>query len=203
MREAFKLNSTNWGTAIADEFQSLVSNRKWEAMKLPTGIDPICSKWGFQMKVSADGSCRYKARLVIRGFEQKQCVDYNKTFALVVKFVTIRILSALATVKNWEIHQMEVKMAFMNPLLKEEVYMANPEGYIEHCGEIKANSAQVLSLLKIVNWLKKAPKEWYDNIHSFFLSCGLRRSNEDHNLYLSVRLAIVIYFDDLRLFLVV
>jgi hypothetical protein len=78
--------------------------------------------------------------------------------------------------------------------------MAYPEGYMEHCGEVKDNSVEVLRLLKTVNGLKQAPKEWYDNIHSFFLSCGLRRSNEDHNLHLSVRLAIVIYVDDLLLF---
>jgi hypothetical protein len=137
---------------------------------------------------------------VIRGFEQRPGVDFNETFAPVAKFVTIRILLALAAVKDWEIHQMDVKTAFMNPYLKEEVYMEYPEGYMEHCDEAKGTSAEVLRLLKTVNGLKQAPKEWYENIHSFFLTCGLRRSNEDHNLYLSDGLAIIIYVDDLLLF---
>jgi hypothetical protein len=69
MREALELDSTNWGTAIADEFQSLVSNWTWEADKLPASRDPISSKWVFQIKVSTNGSRRYKTRLVIWGFE--------------------------------------------------------------------------------------------------------------------------------------
>jgi hypothetical protein len=95
---------------------------------------------------------------------------------------------------------MDVKTAFMNPRLKEEVYMAFPEGYSEFCPESQDTSKGVLRLLKTVNGLKQAPKAWYEEIHGFFVACGLTRSNEDHNMYLSTKLVIIIYVDDLLLF---
>jgi hypothetical protein len=200
IREALEFDRAKWGAAIADEFRSLITNGTWEAAVLPSGRRAISTKWVFKLKESAEGSLRHKARLVIRGFEQRSGIDYDETFAPVAKFVTIRVLLAVAAAKDWEIHQMDVKTAFMNPRLKEEVYMAFPEGYSEFCPESQGTSEGVLRLLKTVNGLKQAPKAWYEEIHGFFVACGLTRSNEDHNMYLSTKLVIIIYVDDLLLF---
>jgi hypothetical protein len=200
IREALEFDRAKWGAAIADEFRSLITNGTWEAAALPSGRRAISTKWVFKLKESAEGSLRHKARLVIRGFEQRNGIDYNETFAPVAKFVTIRVLLAVAAAKDWEIHQMDVKTAFMNPRLKEEVYMAFPEGYSEFCPEPRDTSKGVLRLLKTVNGLKQAPKAWYEEIHGFFVACGLTRSNEDHNMYLSIKIIVLIYVDDLLLF---
>jgi hypothetical protein len=200
IREALEFDRAKWGEAIADEFRSLITNGTWEAAMLPSGRRAISTKWVFKLKESAEGSLRHKARLVIRGFEQRSGIDYDETFAPVAKFVTIRVLLAVAAAKDWDIHQMDVKTAFMNPRLKEEVYMAFPEGYSEFCPNPRDTSDGVLRLLKTVNGLKQAPKAWYEEIHGFFVACGLNRSNEDHNMYLSTKLIIIIYVDDLLLF---
>ena len=99
--------------------------------ELPPGRREILSKWVFKTKVNADGSLRYKARLVVRGFEQREGLDYQETFAPVAKFPTLRVLLALAAHLDWEIHHMDVKTAFLYPELKETVYMTPPEGYGE------------------------------------------------------------------------
>jgi len=96
---------------------------------------------------------------VIRGFEQVHGIDFNETFAPVAKFVTVRVLLALAAHNNWEIEQMDVKTAFLHPALNEEVFMAIPEGYSEYSHMPSPNSTfPVLRLLKALYGLKQAPR---------------------------------------------
>ena len=190
-----------WGEAIREEFGSHVDNGTWELAELPPGKNPITCKWVFRLKTNADGSTRYKARLVIRGFEQVHGIDFHETFAPVAKFVTVQVLLALAAHNNWEIEQMDVKTAFLHPALNEEVFMAIPEGYSEYSHMPSPNSTfPVLRLLKALYGLKQAPRAWYENINKFFIQAGMTRSNEDHSLYFSNDIIILLYVDDLLLF---
>ena len=118
-----------WQEAINEEYTSLQKNSTWSLTELPPGRKAIPCKWIFKRKINSQGEVRFKARLVIKGYEQKQGIDYDETFAPVAMLKTIRILLAISALEDWEIHQMDVKSAFLNPVLEEEVYMMQPEGF--------------------------------------------------------------------------
>ena len=119
-----------WRNAMNDEYASLMKNQTWELVELPENKVPIGSKWLYKLKFKADGTIdKFKARLVAKGYAQQEGIDYEDTFAPVAKLNTIRLLIALATKHNWNIHQLDVKSAFLNGDLKEEVYLVQPEGF--------------------------------------------------------------------------
>ncbi len=101
-------------------------------MPLPKGRKPISCKWVFKIKHVVDGEVeRYKAKLVTRGLTQTFGINYNKTFAHVTKFVSIRCILALATIEDMEIHQMGVKTTFINGDFEKEIYMEQPKGFTQ------------------------------------------------------------------------
>jgi hypothetical protein len=157
----------------------------------------------YNLKRNADGSRRFKARLVIRGFEQEYGIDYTETFALVAKFVTVRILLALAAKYDWEIEQMDVITAFLNPLLQEEVYMELPEGYVlpKDCPIPRTSGGRIVCRLrKCLYALKQASRAWYTDIDAHLSSLGFTRSKEDYNLYISKHVLLLLFVDDMLLF---
>ena len=100
-------------------------------MDLPLGSKPLGYKWIFKKKMKADGSIdKYKARLVIKGYKQKEGLDYFDTYSPVTRISSIRMLIAITAIHNLEIHQMDVKTAFLNGDLNEEIYMEQPEGFL-------------------------------------------------------------------------
>ena len=129
LTEALKEKPVEWNRAIADELHSHMENGTWTQATLPVGKKALSTKWVFKFKTNADGSRRYMARLVVRGFEQREGIDFEETFAPVAKFTTVRMMLALATHFDWKVEQMEVKTAFLYPEIKEEVYIKMPEGY--------------------------------------------------------------------------
>jgi len=119
-----------WKTAMEQEYESIIRNNTWELVELPKGKQTIGCKWLYKPKINADGTIeKLKARLVAKGYSQKEGIEYEETFAPVAKLNTIRMLIALATKKHWMIHQLDVKFAFLNGELKEEVYLEQPEGF--------------------------------------------------------------------------
>ncbi|KAH9288209.1 hypothetical protein KI387_032326, partial [Taxus chinensis] len=114
------------------EYDSLMKNQTWELVDLPTRKKPIGCKWVFKTKYKADGSIdKHKARLVAKGYAQKEGIDYEETFAPTAKMKTIKVVCTLAAQKGWRLQQMDVKSAFLNGDLKEEVYMTQPEGFVD------------------------------------------------------------------------
>ena len=113
-----------WKEAINDEVESILQNHTWELVDLPPGSKPLGYKWIFKKKMKADGSIdKYKARLVIKGYNKKEGLDYFDTYSPVTRISSIRMLIAIVAIHNLEIHQMDVKIAFLNGDLDEEIYM--------------------------------------------------------------------------------
>ncbi|GAU39772.1 hypothetical protein TSUD_220160 [Trifolium subterraneum] len=130
------LGDPNWKLAVKEEMDALRKNNTWSITDLlPKGKKAVGCKWVFTVKCKADGSVeRYKARLVAKGFTQTHGIDYQETFAPVAKINSIRILLSLAVNFNWALHQFDVKNAFLNGELHEEVYMSLPPGFEENFG---------------------------------------------------------------------
>ncbi|XP_073152463.1 uncharacterized protein [Henckelia pumila] len=146
-----------WKEAIKSEIDSIMQNHTWELVDLPPGSKPLGCKWILKRKYKADGTVKkYKARLVAKRFRQKEGLDFFDTYSPVTRIMSIRVLIAIATLNNLEIHQMNVKTAFLNGELEEEIYMTQPEGFIAPGQERK-----VCRLIKALYWLKQAPKQWH------------------------------------------
>ncbi len=119
-------DAKKWEITMQEEYDSLVVNNTWSLLPLPKSRKPISCKWVFKIKHEVDGEIEhYKARLVARGFTQTFGIDYNKTFALIAKFVSIHCIITLATIEDMEIHQMDIKTTFFNGDFEEEIYMDN------------------------------------------------------------------------------
>ena len=195
-----KDDKRKWERAMKSEMDSLHKNSTWELVHLPNGKRALPCKWVYKMKVTGnDGKPKYKARLVAKGFRQQQGVDFEEIFSPVVKMTTLRCVLALAAREDMELVQMDVKTAFLHGDLHEDIYMQQPEGFIE-----KGREHLVCKLKKSLYGLKQAPREWYHKFHSFMLSQGYRRSDIDHCLYTKRAkdgslLILILYVDDMLL----
>jgi hypothetical protein len=152
----------------------------------------------YKTKYAVDGSIqKHKARLVAKGFSQQPGIDYDETYAHVARLNTIRIVLALATQYKWLVYQFDVKSTFLNGVLKEDVYVQQPQGY-----EVKENEHKVYKLKKALYGLKQAPRAWYSRIDNYFLKKGFKRSESEPTLYIKSNgtndlLIVFLYVDDL------
>ena len=188
---------SHWRTAMHAEIDSIHSNRTWTLVPLPTGKKAISSKWVYKVKPgTSTHPTRYKARLVARGFEQRD--DFLETFAPVVRWETIRLLVAIAVHLNWPIHQLDVLTAFLNGLLKEDVYMYQPPRFV-----VAGAEHLVCKLHKALYGLKQSPRAWYARLHAALIAWKLIQSSSDPNLYYahigSDTVALLVYVDDILL----
>jgi hypothetical protein len=128
-------DSTQWKVSMQCEYNSLMKHETWTLVPRPVNVNIIASKWVFKTKVVRNNSdldiTKYKSRLVAKGYSKLQRVDYEEAFAPVVKFTSIRILLALVTHFNLELHQMDVATAFLNGVLDEIIHMEQPEGFVK------------------------------------------------------------------------
>eukprot|EP00253_Pinus_taeda_P003226 PITA_03226 len=135
-----------------------MKNNVWDVVPKPQDKVVVTSKWLYKIKHGADGSAeKYKARFVAHGFSQKEGIDYDEIFAPVARYTTIRSIIALATSQGWNLHQMDVKTAFLHGSIKEEVYVEQPEGF-----EIHDRESHVCRLKKALYGLKQAPEHGAD-----------------------------------------
>ena len=138
----------------------------WELVDPPEGCTPIPNKWVLTKKYNKEGNLlKYKARLVAKGYSQQPGMDYTDTFSLVVHLETIQTLLALAVAEDWEIQKMDVKGAYLNGTIKEEIYMHQPEGYDNGTG-------QLCHLIKSLYGLKQAGCEWNNKLNKQLESLG-------------------------------
>ena len=151
----------------------------------------------FKIKRNADGSIsKYKARLVAKGYVQRHGIDYDEVFTPVARVETIRMVIALAASKNWEIHHLDVKTAFLHGELKEEVYVTQPEGFV-----IKGEETKVYRLHKALYGLRQAPRAWNVKLNQILKGLGFVRCSKEPSLYRKEEntgvLIVCVYVDDL------
>jgi len=141
---------------------------------------------------------RYKARLVARGVSQQADIDYNETYSPVIKTTSFRLLLALATLHDYHIHQMDVTTAFLHGVLKEVIYVSQPEGFIQ-----PGNKHKVCQLLKSLYGLKQSACVWYEVLDSFLVAQGFFCCKFDTNVYIkcykTLFILLGLYIDDLIL----
>ncbi|RVW13910.1 Retrovirus-related Pol polyprotein from transposon TNT 1-94 [Vitis vinifera] len=194
------VNSTEglmWKEAIKSEIDSILQNHTWELVDLPPGCKPLSSKWIFKRKMKVDGSIdKYKARLVIKGYRQTEGLDYFDTYSPVTRINFIRMVLAIAALRNLEIHQMDVKTAFLNGDLDEEIYMEQPEGF-----SAPGQEKKVCKLVKSLYGLKQAPKQWHEKFDNVMLSHGFKINECDKCVYVKDTehgyVIVCLYVDDM------
>jgi hypothetical protein len=186
-----------WQEAMHDEMCSILKNQTWDLVKLLPGKRAITAKWVYKTKPAFPSSApRLKARLVARGFQQRHGIDYEETFAPVVKWSIIRALTARAAQLDHAIHHLDVKMAFLYGHIHEEVFMHQPQGYV-----LPGYEDYVCKLKRALYGLRQSPRMWYERIHTFLISLGMSRSSSDYNMYFMgsglSKIVLVLYVDDL------
>jgi len=133
----------------------------------------------YAIKVGPDGQVdRLKARLVAKGYTQVYGLDYCDTFSLVAKMTTIRLFFAMAAIRHWSLHQLDIKNAFLPGDLEEEVYMEQPPGFVA-----QGESGMVCKLHRSLYGLKQSPRAWFGKFSSIVQKFGLRRSDADHSVF--------------------
>jgi transposase InsO family protein len=187
-----------WRSAMAEEIESHRINGTWTLADLPEGKNAIKNKWVFKTKIDADGNeVKKKARLVAKGCTQQQGIDYDETFAPVVRYTTLRFLFALAAKHELKIYQMDAVTAFLNGVLKEEIFMQQPEYFAD-------GSSKVCKLNKSIYGLKQSSRVWYEKLDSVLVAAGLNRSSVDQCVYFQHKADsmtfVTIYVDDLLIF---
>ncbi|KAL5840222.1 hypothetical protein ACOSQ4_012830 [Xanthoceras sorbifolium] len=198
IHEALKI--PEWKTAILEEIRALEKNQTWDLTRLPSGKRAVGCKWIFFIKYKSDGSVdRFKARLVAKGFTQAYGINYQETFAPVAKLNTIRVLLSLAANLDWPLHQLDVKNAFLNGDLEEEIYMDIPPGF-----ESPTTTNKICKLKKSLYGLKQSPRAWFDRFSKVLTKCGYTQGQADHTLFIkrsaTGRISIlIVYVDDIVL----
>ena len=153
---------------MEEELNMNDKNNTWNLVDPPKGKDIIGLKWVYKTKYNEDGSIqKHKARLVAKGYSQQPRVDFNETFAPIAIIETIRLVLAITAQLELNVYQMDVKSAFLNGELKEEVYVGQPRGY-----EFKGKEEKVYRLNKALYGLKQAPRAWNSKIDSYFQNSG-------------------------------
>lgn len=164
----------------------------------PDGIKPIGSKWVFDLKRDKQGIIdRFNARLVALGFAQKYGIDFIEVFSPVAKFSTFRYMMAISVKRNYFFIQPDIKSAFLNGELKEEIYMQPPPG-------LNLESNMVLKLRKALYGIKQAARAWSQSLELFLFDIGFIPSHADRSLFTVVNanleIFILFYVDDILIF---
>ena len=186
-----------WREAMAAEISVLEANHTWVLTPLPSHKNTIGCKWVYKVKYGSDGSVeRYKARLVVKGFTQKEGLDYLETFSPIAKLVSVKSLLAVAIVKGWFLCQLDVNNAFLHGDLKEEVYMDLPLGF-------HSKGGLVCKLVKSLYGLKQASKQWFAKFSTTLLMLGFTQFRADYSLFTKKTstsfIALLVYVDDILL----
>ena len=182
-----------WLEAIESELKSLEENKTWTPVELPEGKHTIKTKWIFKIKRdSKNNPERFKARLVAKGYDQEQGIDFNETFAPVIKQQSLRLLLSIAVNENFHIHHIDISTAFLNGFIEESVYINPPEGLINNF-----KKTQVLKLNKALYGLKQASRSWNKMLVNFLTEIGFMQLTSDTCIFYNESIIIAIYVDDI------
>jgi hypothetical protein len=187
----------SWCAAMKAEMDAVEKNRTWELADLPRGHHAITLKWVFKLKRDEFGAIiKHKARLVARGFLQWEGIDFDDAFAPVARMESVWLLLALAAQEGWCVHHMNVKSAFLNSDLKEEVYVHQPSGFA-----IIDKEGKVLRLRKALYGLRQPPRAWNAKLDSTLRRMGFEQSLHEAVVYRRGNggnvLLVGVYVDDL------
>ncbi|GJW54434.1 retrovirus-related pol polyprotein from transposon TNT 1-94 [Tanacetum coccineum] len=182
---------------MQDEIHEFDRLQVWELVPQPDCVMIIALKWIYKVKLDEYGDVlKNKARLVAKGYRQEEGIDFEESFAPVARIEAIRIFIANAASKNMTIYQMDVKTAFLNGELKEEVYVSQPEGFVD-----PDHPTHVYRLKKALYGLKQAPRAWYDTLSRFLLDNKFSKGAVDPTLFTQKTgkhiLLVQIYVDDI------
>ncbi|GAA0162208.1 transmembrane signal receptor [Lithospermum erythrorhizon] len=187
-----------WRTAMKNEMESIEKNKTWTLTSLPKGSKMIGVKWIYKTKRDGTGNViKCKARLVAKGYSQKHGIEFNEVFALVARLDTIRLIIGLAPQKGWKLFQLDVKSAFLQGELDEEVFVAQPQGYT-----VKGKEDQVYKLHKALYGLKQAPRAWYSKIENYFVKENFQKCSSEQTWFTKRSgegkiIIVSVYVDDL------
>jgi hypothetical protein len=190
-----------WSEALIDEYKSLMQNNTWHLVprnEVPKDKQVIPSKWVFKIKTDQDNfPVRFKCRLVAGGHRQRYGEDYDLTYAPVSRVTTLRVLLSVAAARNWKVYQLDIKTAFLHGDIDTDVYMEQPEGFVD-------DPNMVCMLDKCLYGLKQAPRAWYIKLTEFLSDeLGFVVSDMDSSLWIksteSGKVYIAMVVDDLAI----
>ena len=193
------LQDEGWTNAMGTEMENHRVAHTWDLVPPPADVEPLNCGWVHRTKLCSDGTLdKLKSRLVARGNEQKEGIDYLETFSPVVRIATIRTVLHVATVKKWSIKQLDVQHAFLHGDLNETVYMKQPPGF-----EDSSHPHYVCKLRKAIYGLKQAPRAWFDKFSSFLLEFRFKCTTQDPSLFVYLNgqdtMYLLLYVDDMLL----
>lgn len=183
---------TEWVKAIKEELSAHEENNTWSAVER-SGQRTLTTKWVFAIKKNENNQVRYKARLCARGFNQVKDVDYQEIFSPTTRYDSIRIVLSIAAKYKLEIQQFDVKTAFLNGYVEENIFIEVPEG-------VSLSKNYVLKLNKSLYGLKQASRCWNKRFTNFLIKYGFKQSQADNCVYIgifnNIRVYLIIYVDD-------
>ena len=189
-------DADQWARAMDEEMASLTANGTWTLVAPPPGTKPIPVKWVYKLKRDAAGNIeRHKARLVAKGFRQREGVDYDEVFAPVSKYATLRAVLSTAAALDLEVDALDIKTAFLNGTITEDVYIEQPPGYAT------GGPSLACKLNKALYGLKQASRAWHDTLKAALTEMGFTESAADPGLFTSTnqgaRTIVLTYVDDI------
>ncbi|GJZ80247.1 retrovirus-related pol polyprotein from transposon TNT 1-94 [Tanacetum coccineum] len=177
----YTLTQSCWIEAMQEELHKFECLEVWELVPHPDKVMVVTLKLIYKVKLDElGGILKNKARLVARGYRQEEGINFEESFAPVARLEAIRIFLAFAAHMNMIVYQMDVKTAFLNGILRKEVYVSQPDGFVD-----PDNPNHVYRLKKALYGLKQAPRMWYDLLLAFLLSQGLSKGTVDPTLFIS------------------
>lgn len=186
-----------WINDMQDELGQLKRNEVWDLVPIPVGINVIATRWLYKNKSDEQGVVtRNKSRLVAQGYTQMEGVYFDENFSPVARLEYIRLLLGIACLLKLKLFQMDVKSAFLNGYLNEDVYVEQPKGFID-----PTFPNHVYKLKKALYGLKQAPRAWYERLTEFLINHGYRKGGIDKTLFVKENygkhMIALIYVDDI------
>ena len=163
-------NKEKWINVSKDEMESMKENQVWKLVELSKAHKAIRNRWVLTVKRKTDRTIEsYKAHLVAKGYTQKEGIDYDETFSLVVRFALVRLILTIVASLDLELYQMDVKTIFLEWGLEEDIYMQQPNEFVE-----KGQKHKACKLLKLIYGLKQSSRQWYLRFHEIVMSNHLK-----------------------------